>query len=211
MLLHTGEEMVRQEPVGVPLSHIKVSEVARHAGLTHGAVYYHWDSQDDYRTALTSFILERRGNALKDSWNVAMEAAQRGVPFEDVVFAGAREAFEALRDSPYLALQLGVWGHRHRDVELRQLLMAMYRRSEDAITPLFRAILFACNRELREPYTYDLLAALMTAALEGVVVRSGVDPETVTVPQREEDPSYAFALMLMALLEAATKPSGEAD
>ncbi len=57
MLLEAGRDHLYEHPLGEPLDHVRVTDIVDRLGLSIGAVYHYWDSQDDYRDDLLELLL----------------------------------------------------------------------------------------------------------------------------------------------------------
>jgi AcrR family transcriptional regulator len=57
-LLEAGVVVVEKTPVDELLSQVRVRDVAEEAGVSPGAIYHYWPTQEDFRRALVEFMLE---------------------------------------------------------------------------------------------------------------------------------------------------------
>ena len=173
-LLRLGVDLVRDRPTGNAFDHIRAEDVARRLGLTAGAFYHYWETQDAYRDDLIDalFAAERYVDpraisgedariaeaedldaAIRDAttwyWSVAGDHVDNRVQF----------AFHTL-DDPYVTPRLAAW---NRD------LRAAWHTVVDHLLDRF-------ERRLRSPLGVELLVLGMSASLDGLIVRHGLDP-----------------------------------
>ena len=97
-LLDLGVAAARDRPTGNAFDHIRADDVARRVGLTIGAFYHYWDSQEDYRDDLVD----------------ALFAAERyldpgGIADQDLAISEADDLELAVRDTTswYWAITIG--------------------------------------------------------------------------------------------------------
>ena len=57
VLLEAGRDHLYENPLGEPLDHVRITDIVDRLGLSIGAVYHYWDSQDDYRDDLLELLL----------------------------------------------------------------------------------------------------------------------------------------------------------
>ena len=200
-LLDAGINLLLAQPApGV--EHIKATAVVASVGLSSGAFYNIWDSQQRYHHDLLAWVFD------PDRWPVTAaaeltvnELTVDGVPFETIVAEVARLAWtEAVNNQPLLRLQLALWASN--DPITRQRLSDQYthvgRQWADVIDMLIRAH----HRTLRAPFTADTLGLTLTALLEGMIVRCDVDtshdPPTTSTDTRQE----LFIDAVLALAES---------
>jgi AcrR family transcriptional regulator len=151
-----------------------VEDVAARAGLSKGAVYWHFKGKRELFLAL----LERYVNSLLERYADSFQEASR--PTSD----GKVSAVEALRgmvevlgpqeSSEWVELSLEFIAHAGRDPDLRELLLNMYRALRGAVQ-------HQIERGIREgqlrPIDASAFAAAAVATLDGLVVQKVIEPE----------------------------------
>ncbi len=206
-LLDLGVAAARDRPTGNAFDHIRADDVARRVGLTIGAFYHYWDSQEDYRDDLVDALfaaeryLDPGGIADQDlaiseaddlelavrdttSWYWAITV---GHPDNRVQFA-----FYTL-DDPYIASRLSAWN-------------AVLRQTWHTAT---ETLLERFGRRWRDPLSTDLVVLGMSALLDGLVVRQGLGPVDLG-PDADGWTRWGRACLAMVL--AGSAPEGdEAD
>jgi len=173
-LVDLGIQAARARPTGNAFDHIRADDVARRVGLTIGAFYHYWDSQEDYRDDLVDalFAADRyvdptgmaaQGLALADAdeldgalrditswyWSIASSRPDSRVQF----------AFYTL-DDPYITGRLSAWDQALRDA---------WHTAMDTLLARF-------GRRWREPLSTDLVVLGLSSLLDGLVVRHGLEP-----------------------------------
>jgi AcrR family transcriptional regulator len=216
-LLEAGYALLQEAPVGDVLSQVKAQEVATRAGVSSGAVYYHWDDQEAYREELLDHSFTVDHAQLKQVIEGAVqEAKEQGAEFEEIVRAGAVADFEQIKHRTSLPVLLALWGKHRTDAAVRERLRERYHELDKQLIPLYDQILSENNLKIRSPFTVAMFAATMTALIEGMLIRWAVDPQAVPdklapssePPDAELDkgPWNLFAVAVLALVPCMTAP-----
>ena len=216
-LLEAGRDYVYEHPLGEPLDHVRIADIVERAGVSIGAVYHYWDSQDDYRDDLLDLLLSPdEYPAVLRTGEVVAEAVEDGAALEDLVRLSAAISFDALADLPgpeRLALALVAYGDRDIDAKLG----AQSRGLGDRWAGLFETYFPAYGLEPRPPFTYDSIAVVLMGLIQGMNVRRVVDPDAVSDDLTEEwsligSAALAFLLGCTRPIDAGADPAdGERD
>ena len=178
-LLEAGRDYVYEHPLGEPLDHVRITDVAERIGLSIGAVYHYWESQDDYRDDLLDLLLSAdEYPAVRQTGEVVAEAVAAEPPLEELVRAAATISFDALAEvagPERLVLALVAYG----DDEIDARLGLQSRELSSRWAELFRTYFPRYDLEPRPPFTYDSIAVVLMGLVQGMNVRRVVDPETV--------------------------------
>jgi AcrR family transcriptional regulator len=122
-LLEAGRDHVYEHPLGEPLDHVRVTDIADRVGLSIGAVYHYWDSQDDYRDDLIDLLLSAdEYPAVGRTGEVVADAIADDPPLEELVRAAASISFDGLAELPgpeRLVLAMVAYGDDQIDARLR--------------------------------------------------------------------------------------------
>ena len=209
-LLEAGREHVYEHPLGEPLDHVRVTDIAERVGLSIGAVYHYWDSQDDYRDDLIDLLLSAdEYPAVGRTGDVVADAIAGDPPLEELVRAAATISFDGLAELPgpeRLVLAMVAYGDDHIDARLR----TQSRELSGRWAELFRTYFPRYGLEPRPPFTYDSIAVVLMGLVQGMNVRRAVDPESVTGEVAEGWDLVGSAAL--AFLLAACRPiEAEAD
>lgn len=173
-LVELGVAAARDRPTGNAFDHIRADDVARRVGLTIGAFYHYWDSQEDYRDDLVDalFAAERYldPGGIADQDLAIAEADDLEVAIRDTtswywaITVGHPDnrvqfAFYTL-DDPYIASRLSAWN-------------AVLRQTWHTAT---ETLLDRFGRHWRDPLSTELVVLGMSALLDGLVVRHDLGP-----------------------------------
>ena len=172
LLLETAIGALQRVGVTVGVAHIKLNEVAREAGLTTGAAYKCWDSQDHFHHDLAVATLGWRAkHTLTDTVEAIRDVVERHDPWQEVVRVGSERYLETSRCDPSFvsSIALRSVGSTHSD-----LATAARDRLASALSSfadLYRAMFSVYGRELAEPYTLDHFTRTVAALSEGYVLQ----------------------------------------
>jgi AcrR family transcriptional regulator len=209
-LLEAGRDHVYEHPLGEPLDHVRVTDIADRVGLSIGAVYHYWDSQDDYRDDLIDLLLSAdEYPAVRRTGDVVADAIAADPPLEELVRAAATISFDGLAELPgpeRLVLAMVAYG----DDEIDARLGAQSRELSSRWADLFRAYFPRYGIEPRPPFTYDSIAVVLMGLVQGMNVRRAVDPASVT-GEVAEGWDLVGSAALAFLLSACRPIDGEAD
>lgn len=172
------------------MAETSIADIAKAAGLSKGAVHYHFESKDD----LYEKVLERCIDVLEA--RVRAVFAQPGAPMERVR-AAITELWTVRRDGvPEMRVIQEMYAVSRTNKALRKALAAGLRRSREQIVAVGVNELVAMGFKPRVPA--DVAPRLLVALLDGLAIHNGIEP----LP-REVDASVlqAIELMTAALFE----------
>jgi AcrR family transcriptional regulator len=200
-LLEAGRDYVYEHPFGEPLDHVRVSDIADRIGLSIGAIYHYWETQDDYRDELIEVLLSPdEYPAVGRTAELVAEAVATDPPLEELVRLAAAISFDGLADLPgpeRLALALVAYD----DADIDARLATQSRLLSDRWAGLFSTYFPAYGLEPRPPFTYESIAVVLMGLVQGMNVRRIVDPESVdgeVAPGWDLVGSAALAFLLSA-------------
>ncbi|HMU79498.1 MAG TPA: TetR family transcriptional regulator [Microthrixaceae bacterium] len=184
------------------LANVKVSDVARHAGVTKGALYHLWDSQDDYRRDLLQHLLDQvEKEGLERAEQIIAEAVDdEGRPFIDVTDLAVHlstGSYRDLRDDPRAQAQFSFYNYVH-DPRVRRLLAT----GSSGFDSYYDLYLVTSGRRMREPYTVGHLITSVNAFMMGSVIRHRISRGSDT----SADDAQIYATGFRALLLHFTEP-----
>ena len=184
------------------LANVKVADVARRAGVTKGALYHIWDSQEDYRRDLFQHLLdigERRGiDQAEQLISHAVDAD--GAPITDVDELAIRLAelsYRELRDDPKLLARFSFYNYAH-DPRVQRLLAG----GSSGFDSYYDLYLVSSGRRMRDPYTVGHLITSVNAFMMGSVIRHRISRGSDTTA----DDAEIYAQGFRALLQHFTEP-----
>jgi AcrR family transcriptional regulator len=197
--------MVLEAPGSDLLDHIRLSEVARRADVSTGALYHYWESQDDYRAELLGLLLSPVPYSLRTSVDAQVrEAAAGGMSLHELVKAVCADNTNQFFGNSDFRLQVALW--LRADPDVRERLAAQYTAVAEEWVEFYRTVFDAYGLRLRPPFTYDALATLLTALLEGLILRVEVDADAISV---DNPPGFEgwdlFACTVLGLLPVVTQ------
>lgn len=211
-LLDAGRALLDERPAAWPLDHIRLTDVAERAGVSVGALYHYWDTQDAYRDELLDDLFSPDRYPPSPLPGRLADDGVESVPLPELIRSGAAAEFAALRGNPELRRLMSMWAAGAPEVDDR--IAVQYRAVGERWAIFYGEALDAYGLELRPPFTPALMATLITALGEGLAVRSTVDPEAVPA-DLGNDPDRPWGLLagaICALLPGLTRPvDGDGD
>ncbi len=209
VLLDAGRDYVYEHPLGEPLDHVRVTDIVGRVGLSIGAVYHYWETQDDYRDDLIDLLLSPdQFPAVRRAADAVAEAAGRDASFEDLARLVAGLSFEGLASSPEgERLNLALIAYDDPDIDRR--LGAQAAEVGSRWADLLADWLPRYGLEPRPPFTYESIAVVLMALVEGMHLRRTIEPDAVTgevAPGWDLFASAALAFVLAASRPAAARP-----
>ncbi|MEL7208931.1 MAG: hypothetical protein AAGK32_12000 [Actinomycetota bacterium] len=211
-LLDEGLRQVDRQPVGPGLDHIHPASVAANLDLTSGAVYHHWESYDDFRDELMEELLAAGRFAAVSAFDdrSVAELTDRETIVE-LITAVTEDHWETMLDEHRrLRTNLGLWARDEPDVTAR--LADQYVELAKGWSAVIEALLGQYGLSPRPPFTMTSITSVVTALVEGLVVRSTSEPGSVPAATGEDGSEVSvFAAATAAFLSGAVRRSGDPD
>ena len=202
LLLDAGLAVLREDPMERLFEKLEARSIAARAGVTTGAFYHHFDSQDSYVHALLEYALGQDPNPpFAQAIAEYGERVAAGATFLDAVTAASTRMIEFARSDATFVLQMAVWAKAHRDIELSRRLDRMYSQVEAEQAAVYEGVLESLGREMRPPFQINAVACSLMAVFEGLSLRQAVSPDAV--------PSDRMGTLLLAIMELMTRPIGD--
>ena len=191
------------------LANVKVADVADRAGVTKGAVYHIWPSQEAYRKDLLARLLEHNRQAgVRDMGDILSDQALHGGDPALILERHADFVFDRLKDDPAFFARFSFFVYA-ADPEVNALLARGDDNMIDDFSPWIERYFQVVDRRIREPFTIALLLTSVNALFQGLCLRYQTSPDLV---DREVDehgrrtaPSM-YAAGLKALLDHFSEP-----
>lgn len=189
------------------LADVKVAEVADRAGVTKGAVYHVWPSQEAYRHDLLARLLEQNRQAgVREMVELLRDPAVLERDPRETLRRYADFVFDALKDDPAFFARFSFFLYA-ANPEVGELLA----RGDDGViedfAPYVERYLELRGRRIRPPYTTALLLRSMNALFQGLCLRHRCSPELVESPERRHgEGSSLYADGVDALVEQFSEP-----
>lgn len=161
------------------LANVRVAEIADRAGVTKGAVYHVWSSQEEYRKDLMARLLEQNRQAgvreLHDL--LSDEDLMAGDPSE-IMSRYADFVFDALKDDPAFFARFSFYVYASNP-EVAELLSGGDDALVEDFTPLVDLYLKMLGRRVREPFTVVLILTAVNSLFQGLCLRYRTSPDLV--------------------------------
>lgn len=215
LLLDAGRALVHDQPVASPLDHVRLTEVARRVGVSVGALYHYWETQDEYRADLLEELFSPERYPPSTVPELFATLGRGSQPVGELIRAGSAIEFRALQDNPELRLLMATWAAD--DPEANAKIAAQYDALVDRWAGVYEMVFDAYDLEIRPPFTFRTMAAVVIAMGEGLAVRASVDPMSVPhdlAPEDAGDASESWGLLgaaFLGLLPAFSRPKGADD
>jgi AcrR family transcriptional regulator len=193
---------------GLAVAHVKLLDVARRAGVTKGALYHLWPSQEDFWHDLVVHLFVR--GHVGGTEQAAVDAlALRSLleePGEAALVEYANSVFDRVRGEPGAYLQIAVYAYLFDDAELRAWLDADFRAGLARFTSFLTWGLAQVGRRMRPGADELQFATAVIVLLQGLLVEHRIHPSAVADVTVEGTRVTAFAAGVRALLEEFTVP-----
>lgn len=145
-----------------------VSEIANAAGMSKGAVHYHFDSKDD----LIAKVLEHCAAVARERLRQAWEAP--GEPHEKIRFALREMRLSRRGGIPELRVLADLAAQGLHDERLRDLLSTMFETNRKEVVAYLAKSLDAMGLKTKIPV--DIIPRLIVGALDGLAMHDYFDP-----------------------------------
>jgi AcrR family transcriptional regulator len=190
---------------GLALAHVRIAEVAHRAGVTKGALYHLWDSQEDYWSDLLRYMLdEQKLASLNDVPAVSGELLERlGRP--PTVVEWANHVFDHFKDEPSFFARIGIFSYLHDD-DVRTRIDQEFHTGLEQFSGLVGNAVARFGRRTRPGATLDDLTVAVAALLQGLCLEYRIDPARTPDVEIDGERVSMFATGTQALLEAFTEP-----
>jgi len=202
-LLSAGLELLHEDSVGNVLNQVKAAKVAHRAGLTQGAFFHHWPTQDAYLEDLFDHALAT--DRFEWTNRIAADSLRELAEGGDLAALTRRitaDLVTSLSEDVSFRIQTGLWARADVDATVAARLHRLYADTDRGFAALFREALESRGMRVREGHTYEEMARIANAILEGLVVRRRIDPELV--------PAELLGDLLLALLPHYAEPQAAA-
>ncbi|MCX6524365.1 MAG: TetR/AcrR family transcriptional regulator [Actinobacteria bacterium] len=190
---------------GLALSQVKLADVADRCGVTKGALYHLWGSQEHYWDDLLSYLV--RTNTLFGV--TELRAAFTEMYQEDgppTVREFANAIFDSFSTSQAFAHNVSLFSYL-ADQEVHDSFVAEFEGSRALETPILEAVISETNRKLVEPHTMVELIVAMSALLQGLCLQRRLGEERVAdLATQDEGRLTLFAAGVEALILSYTEP-----
>jgi AcrR family transcriptional regulator len=190
------------------LAHVKLADVAARAGVTKGALYHLWPSQEAFWRDLLHHLIDT--NRLLGADKLATVGQELLRPEDPSLRGYANALFDSMKDDPAFFARVSLFSYLDDEL-VRSSLDEDFRSSIERVLPVLAASITRMGRRPRSASAVRQLAVSVGALLEGICLRHRVDPaSTAELPSEAGERLTLFAAAGEALLLAYTEPDHEA-
>ena len=217
-LLDAGIELLHEVGLRAGVAHVRLAEVARRAGYAPSAAYRCWDSQEDFHRDLAAAALAWRSDAalIGDTTRMVRAIISAQAPWQEVLRVGGNSNVHRTPAEVEFHTALALRAAAGCDPEL--LLAAEERVAEGlrAHVELYTVLLNVYGREVRPPYTIELVSATIGALADGFAIQ---DVSGKGHPHLDRDDVgegvgrdwTLFACVLEIVVERMTRPRSRGE
>lgn len=161
------------------LANVKVADIADRAGVTKGALYHVWPSQEEYRKDLLRRLLEqsRQAGVRELHEMLSDEDLLSGDP-RDIMNRYADFVFDALKDDPAFFARFSFYVYA-ANPEVAELLASGDDTLIREFSPLIELYLQLLGRRIRPPFSAEVLLIAVNSLFQGLCLRYRTSPELV--------------------------------
>lgn len=161
------------------LANVKVADVADQAGVTKGAVYHVWPSQEAYRKDLLQRLLEQSRQAgIRELRQLLDDPEVLNTDPRTIMHRYADFAFGALKEDPAFYARFSFFVYA-ANPEVSALLAS----GDDAVIedfgPVIEQYLELIGRRVRAPFTTELMLISINSLFQGLCLRHRTSPDLV--------------------------------
>jgi AcrR family transcriptional regulator len=222
LLIATGLDMLHERGITVGVSHIRLQEVVKRAGLTTGAAYRLWDDQDQFHQDLSVAAARWRAEPPVARTVAAIEGLVKdGVPLPEVIRVAAAAhiagfgapADDGLPTSVTFFTTLALRASAQHREAVREASRERHNESIESFVELYSGLMEAYAMQMRPGFTLHDFAIAIAALGEGFAVQAieGEAHPTVRLAGASGTTSEwtLFGVAIRALVDALMAPTGE--
>jgi AcrR family transcriptional regulator len=191
---------------GLALSQVKLADVADRCGVTKGALYHLWGSQEEYWDDLLSYLVQSHTLFGVTELTAAFtEIFQEDGP-PPTVREFANAIFDSLSTSQSFVHSVSLYSYL-ADKEVHDSFVTEFEGSIALMTPLLESVISQANRKLIEPHSIVELVVALSALLQGLCLQRRLGEErTADLLTQDQERLTLFAAGVEALILSYTEP-----
>lgn len=189
------------------LADVKVADVADRAGVTKGAVYHIWPSQEAFRHDLLARLLEQhRQKGVRQMLELLERADIVGDDLSRLLRIYADFVFDAMKDDPAFYSRFCFFVYAANPT-VSELLASGDDGVVADFSPYLELYLELIGRRVREPFTIPMLLISINALFQGLCLRYRTSPDLVERDRNaDKDGSSLYADGIEALVLHFSEP-----
>lgn len=215
-ILDAGSAMLAEAGYSLKSANITLIDACRRAGLgTAGSGYKIWGTQNEFREDLMRHALAMEDTREEASQRLLEAIAELG-PDPDltsIIRVAALENAEAVIGTNWFARMIALWLTAATDDEMRTAQIATQSKLLESLRETFVDVLEAYGREMRSPFTAEMLTLAIAAEMNGIAYYCAyANDKTVSEVERPTGPDGALehwhliGCVVDALVESFTQP-----
>jgi AcrR family transcriptional regulator len=188
------------------LGAVSVDRVTERAGVTSGSFFHHFRNRAVFSEAVAD-QLAIRWRAENEVFAQVMESLQPDELTIGLLRTVAAENWAQFEQGSLPEQQAMLWSTRHQPLSEQtartgaDLLRELYQETTEVGVPHYRRIIAGLGRDMLPPFRHQDLSVALTALVEGLQLRAGVDPDAAS-PE-------LFADLVSAIILALTQPRSQ--
>jgi AcrR family transcriptional regulator len=189
---------------GLAFAHVRISDVAARAGVTKGALYHLWDSQEAYWSDLLRFVLdEGRLAGMPAVADATLELADRTEELPTPV-EWANFIFDRFKDDPSFFARVGLFAYL-QDGQVRDELDQEFRSSLEEFESMVATAVEDMGRRPRPGTDLHDFSAVVASLMHGFCLEHRIDPGRTPDFTVDGERTSLFAVCVLGMLEAFTE------
>jgi AcrR family transcriptional regulator len=202
LLLDVGLRCLYERGVTVGVTHVKLNDVASAAGLTTGAAYRCWESQEAFHHDLAVAAMRWRDrHSIAATVDGIRDLVDRRAPWREIVRAGAAANLESFRNDPSFVTSIALRVCAPFDEALERAGKERLDGALHSFADLYGGLLKLYRRRMKAPFTLEHFTTMVAALSEGFVLQvlSGMEHPRVEREPEEPDVGSTWTLMAVAV------------
>jgi len=211
--------MLYEQGVSSPVSHIKLQNVLRKAGLTTGAAYRLWEDQSAFQHDLAAEATRRKDAKMVGSLVEAVrDLIEARAPLTEIIRVATNqhvvEIFGTDRVNPLqdvmVLINIAMRATAHSSDELRRASREWHQEAVGSYVALYEALQQLGGLTMRAPYTMDHFSLALAALAEGFTLQAiqGSPHAVIKVPDEHGalQEWTLFGRVVMSLVDTFMQP-----